>query len=117
MMTYFWGFLFCGLVCMFAQVVYDHSKLTPGHITTGLVVLGAFLETMNVYDFLLKHCGMGASIPILSFGHSLAHASYAAALKDGWLGIVGGLFDKTASGISFAIFMACLVALIFKAHD
>lgn len=60
---------------------------------------------------------MGASIPILSFGHNLAHASYFSALKEGWLGIISGLFDKSASGISFAIFMAFVVAILFKAHD
>lgn len=54
-MIYLNGFIFCGFVCMVAQIIYDHSKLTPGHITTLFVVVGALLESMNIYDFILKN--------------------------------------------------------------
>lgn len=36
------SFLFCGFICMISQIIFDNSKLTPGHITSILVVLGAF---------------------------------------------------------------------------
>lgn len=116
-MIFVYGFLFCGFVCMLAQLIFENTKWTPGHITTCFVVIGALLESMDIYDFIIQKCGIGAIIPILSFGHNLAHASYASALKEGWLGLISGVFDKSASGISFAIFMAFWVALLFKAHD
>lgn len=41
-MNYLLAFLFSGFVCLIAQLIYDHSRLTPGHITSLFVVLGSF---------------------------------------------------------------------------
>ena len=43
METFIYAFLFCGFVCMIAQVILDNTKLTPGHVTSLFVVIGAFL--------------------------------------------------------------------------
>ncbi len=116
-MVYINGFLFCGSCCAIAQFIYENSKLTPGHITSIFVVLGSLLECLDIYDFLIEKCGIGASLPITSFGHSLTHAALSATQNDGIFGIFTGVFDKTASGISFAIFVAFWMAILFKAHD
>ena len=116
-MVYIYGFLFCGTCCALAQLIFEKTKLTPGHITSLFVVLGSLLECLNIYDFLMEKCGIGASLPITSFGHALTHASLSATQNDGWLGIFTGVFDKSASGISFAIFVAFWMAILFKAHD
>ncbi len=113
-MIYLTSFLFCGFICMIGQIIYDNTKWTFGHITTLFVVLGALLETLDIYDTLIRYVGFGAQLPILSFGHSLAHGSYHGALQNGWLGLVNGLFDKTSSGIAFAIFAAFLCAVLFR---
>ena len=44
MMTYIYAFLFCGFVCMVSQIILDNTKLTPGHVTSLFVVIGAFLD-------------------------------------------------------------------------
>ena len=49
-MTYFYAFLFCGFVCMLGQIILDNTKLTPGHITTLFVIIGAFLDIFGIYD-------------------------------------------------------------------
>lgn len=116
-MIYLYGFLFCGGCCAIAQIIYEKTKLTPGHITSLFVVIGSFLEFFNIYDFIIEKCGAGASLPITSFGHALTHAAILSSQNDGWIGILTGVFDKSASGISFAIFMAFWVAIIFKPHD
>ena len=43
MMTYVYAFLFCGLICLISQIILDNTKLTPGHVTSIFVVVGAFL--------------------------------------------------------------------------
>lgn len=117
MMMYVSAFVFCGSLCLIAQCIYDNSKLTPGHITSLFVVLGAALETFQIYDKLLEWAGIGASLPITSFGHSLAHGAYAGAIENGWLGLISGIFDKTAGGIAFAIFMAFAISLCFRSRS
>ncbi len=68
-----YSFLFCGIVCLIAQLILDNSKLTPGHITSIFVVLGSFLDVFNIYDMIVEVVGGGAMVPITSFGHQLIH--------------------------------------------
>ena len=96
------------------QVIYDNKKLTPGHITSLFVVIGSFLDVFGIYDKILKISRVGASLPIISFGHSLAHASWERMGQDGILGALLGIFDMTAAGINAAIIFAFVMALIFK---
>ena len=51
-MTYIYAFLFCGLVCLIAQIILDNTKLTPGHVTSLFVVIGAFLDVFGIYYML-----------------------------------------------------------------
>lgn len=108
------SFLFCGLVCMISQIILDNTKLTPGHITSILVVVGAFLDTFSIYDMIIKYVGGGALLPITSFGHSLIHGALLRAESFGVFGIFMGMFDLTATGITAAIIFSFIFTLIFK---
>lgn len=113
-MIFFNAFIVCGGICLAGQLIYDNTKLTAGHITSLFVVLGAALDTFGLYDKLLEFGGMGASLPITSFGHSLIHGALAKAQSDGVIGILLGMFDLTAAGITSAILFAFLIALVCK---
>ena len=113
-MSYILAFLFCGFVCLLAQLMYEYTKLTPGHITCTFVVIGAFLDLFHFYDRLVEVFHAGALLPITSFGHSLMHGAMAATQEYGIFGIAMGMFDLTAAGISAAILFAFLAAIIFK---
>lgn len=112
-MNYLMAFLFSGFVCVIAQVIYDNSKLTPGHITSLFVVIGSFLDLFHIYDQSVKIFHAGALIPITSFGHSLMHGAMAATKEYGIFGIAMGMFDLTAAGITAAILFGFIVAMIF----
>ena len=68
-MVYFNSFLFCGTICLIGQIIFDNTKLTPGHVTTIFVVVGTFLDLFNIYDKIVLWAGGGALVPITSFGH------------------------------------------------
>ena len=106
--------LFCGIICMIAQIILDNTKLSTGHITSIFVVLGAFLDSFSFYDKIIKSVGGGALLPITSFGHSLIHGALAKANEYGIIGILMGMFDLTATGITAAIIFAFVFSLIFK---
>ena len=113
-MLLFNSFLFCGFICMIAQIILDNSKLTPGHITSILVVIGAFLDTFSLYDQFIKVVGGGAMVRISSVGHSLIHGALVKAESYGLVGILMGMFDLTATGITAAIIFSFVFALLFK---
>lgn len=113
-MIYVYSFLFCGIVCMISQLILDNTKLTPGHVTSLFVVIGAFLDIFGIYDKIVLYCGAGAIIPITSFGHLLIHGAMDLAGEMGPLGLAFGIFDLTSAGISVAIVAAFTLCLIFK---
>ena len=107
-------FIVGGIICIIGQILIDKTKLTPGHITSLFVVIGAFLDSFSFYDKIIKVVGGGALVPITSFGHSLIHGALAKTNEYGILGILMGMFDLTATGITAAIIFAFLASLIFK---
>ena len=116
-MIYINSFLFCGIVCLIGQLILDNTKLTPGHITTLFVVLGSFLDVFNIYDKIILWAGGGAMVPITSFGHLLIHGAMVSSVDIGMMGLMSGMFNLTASGITAAIVFSFLLSLIFKPKD
>ena len=116
-MIYFNAFIFCGLVCLLGQIILDNTKLTPGHITTIFVVVGAFLDVFNLYDKLVLWAGGGALVPITSFGHLLIHGAMDTVNNFGVMGLFMGMFDLTSSGIVAAIVFSFVLSLIFQPRD
>ena len=116
-MIYFNAFIFCGLVCMIGQLILDNTKLTPGHITTIFVVVGALLDTFSLYDRFVLFAGGGALVPITSFGHLLIHGALDTVNNFGLMGLFMGMFDLTSSGITAAIVFSFFLSLIFKPKD
>ncbi|WEG11440.1 stage V sporulation protein AE [Pullulanibacillus sp. KACC 23026] len=113
-MIFLWAFLVGGIICVVGQLLLDVFKLTPAHVVVIFVVLGAFLDSFGLYDQLIEFAGAGATVPITSFGHSLLHGAMLEADEHGYLGILMGIFNLTAAGISSAILFGFLVALIFR---
>lgn len=116
-MIYLYSFLFCGFVCLIGQIVLDNTKLSAGHITSLFVVIGAALDIFGIYDRIITLVGAGAMVPITSFGHSLIHGALQKASDFGLIGLLMGMFDLTATGITAAVIFTFIFSLFFKARD
>lgn len=113
-MMFFWAFVVGGLICVIGQIMMDVFKLTPGHMLSTFVVIGAILSGFGLYDRLIDFAGAGATVPIMSFGNSLVNGAMQEAEKHGLIGVVTGMFEVTSAGISAAIIFGFLGALLFK---
>jgi stage V sporulation protein AE len=116
-MIYLNAFLFTGFICLIGQLILDSTKLTPGHITSMFVAVGAFLDFFSIYDKLVLWAGGGALVPITSFGHLITHGALEAAEEYGFMGLLIGPFDLTSAGICATIIFSFVFALIFKPRD
>ncbi|WP_458414367.1 stage V sporulation protein AE [Schinkia sp. CFF1] len=114
MAIYFWAFVVGGLICVIGQIMFDVFKLTPAHTLTSLVVVGAILDGLGLYEPLIEFAGAGATVPITSFGNALVHGAMAEAERHGIIGVITGMFEITSSGISAAVVFGFLGALLFK---
>ncbi|WP_244445042.1 stage V sporulation protein AE [Oceanobacillus jeddahense] len=103
-----------GLICVIGQLKFDMFKLSPAHTLTILVIIGAILDGIGLYEPLIDFAGAGATVPITSFGNSLVHGPMQEAEKHGLIGVVTGIFEVTSAGISVAIIFGVIGALIFK---
>jgi len=114
-MIFLWAFIVGGLICVVGQIMFDVFKLTPAHTMSTLVVIGAIMDGLGIYEPLMDFAGAGATVPITSFGNSLVHGAMAEAEQHGLIGVVTGMFEVTSSGISAAIIFGMIGAIIFKA--
>jgi len=113
-MIFFNAFIVGGLICVIGQVLLDIVKLTPAHTLSTLVVSGAVLDGLGLYEPLIDFAGAGATVPITSFGNSLVHGAITEAQQNGWVGILTGIFEVTSAGISSAIIFSFLAAVVFR---
>ena len=116
-MDYLKAFLVGGGICLLAQLLIDHTKLTPARILVGFVVLGVILGGIGIYQPLVDFAGAGASVPLLGFGNTLARGVREAVEESVFLGIFTGGLKATAGGITVAITAGLLASLIFKPRD
>lgn len=116
-MIYFYAFLFAGAVCLICQVVLDNTKFTPGHITSGVTVIGALLSFLGIYDDIVTKCGAGATTLISNFGHMLYSAGIKGYEESGFLGIFSELLCSSGIAIVSVIIFSFFFTLLFKAKD
>ncbi|QGG46230.1 stage V sporulation protein AE [Heliorestis convoluta] len=114
METFFWAFVVGGLICVIGQLMFDVAKLTPAHTMTTLVVVGAVLGGLGLYEPLIDFAGAGATVPITSFGNALVKGALQEAERTGLIGIITGIFEVTSAGISAAIIFGFFAALLAK---
>lgn len=114
MQQFIWAFIVGGGICVIGQIMLDVFKLTPAHTMSTLVVVGAILGGLGLYDPLIKFAGAGASVPICSFGNSILKGALMEAEQVGFIGVLTGIFEITSSGVSTAIIFGFLASLIFK---
>lgn len=113
-MDYIKAFLVGGLICAAVQILMDKTKLLPGRIMVLLVVTGAVLGWIGIYEPFAEWAGAGATIPLLGFGNTLWKGVSEAVGKDGILGLFQGGFTAGSAGISGALIFGYIASLIFK---
>ena len=118
-MEYLKAFVVGGLICVVGQVLIDKTKLTPGRILVGFVVIGCFLGGLGIYEWLVNFAGAGATVPLPGFGYNLAKGVMKEIDEVGAIGILTGGLKASAAGISAAMLFALLSAVCFnsKAKD
>ncbi len=114
MEKFIWAFIVGGGICVIGQLMFDVLRLTPAHTMSTLVVVGAILGGLDLYEPLVKFAGAGASVPISSFGNSLVQGALTESEKTGVVGVLTGIFEVTSAGVSAAIIFGFLGSLIFK---
>ena len=113
-LTFVKVFVVGGLFCVVGPLLLAKTMLTTGRILAIFVVAGVVLTAVGLYEPLVEFAEAGATVPLTGFGYSLAKGVQEAVAEDGLLGALTGGITATAGGITAAIFLGLLVALLFK---
>lgn len=111
---FIWAFCIGGLICVGGQILMQQLKLTPAHTMVTLVVAGAVLGGLGLYQPLVELAGAGATTPIMSFGNSLVKGAMQEFASNGWIGLLTGIFEVTGAGVSSAIIFSFIAALVCR---
>lgn len=113
-MDYIKAFVVGGIICMLAQILMDKTRMMPGRVMVTLVVSGAVLGFLGIYEPFSKWAGAGASVPLLGFGNTLWKGVLEGLQADGFLGLFKGGFTSSAVGISGALIFGYLGSVLFR---
>jgi stage V sporulation protein AE len=106
-----------GGICVVGQLLLDYTKLTPARVLVGFVTLGVVLTAVGVYEPLVAFASSGATVPLTGFGYTLAQGVRQAVDEQGVIGAFTGGLTGTAGGITAAVTLGFLCALIAKPGD
>ena len=113
-MDYVKAFVVGGIICALVQILMTNTKLMPGRIMVILVVSGAVLGAVGLYQPFADWAGAGASVPLLGFGNTLWKGVKKAVDQEGLLGIFKGGLTASSAGICGALVFGYICSLIFK---
>lgn len=116
-MQFIWAFLIGGSICLLGQLLIDKTNLTPARILTAFVVAGVVLGAVGLYEPLVKFAGEGASLPISGFGYVMANGVRDALREDGAFGILTGGLKAAAGGVTAAMLLSVLAAVVAKPRE
>ena len=116
-MNYLWAFIIGGLLCAIGQTLIDYTKLTPARILVSYVVAGVVLGALGLYKPLVELAGAGATVPLTGFGNVLVEGVKQAIDEKGFIGILTGGLSGAAGGITAAVLLGLIVALVFRPKE
>lgn len=108
------AFVVGGAICALVQILLDKTKLMPGRVMVTLVVSGAILGFLGIYEPFSQWAGAGAGVPLLGFGNTLWKGVKKAIGEEGTLGIFKGGLTASSAGIAAALVFGYLASLLFK---
>lgn len=112
-MIYLYSFLFSGIVCLISSILYFKTKLTQGHITILLVLIGVILGGLGIYPKLCEIFGGGAKVLIINFG-SLLTLGAIENIHQSYLNIFEGMFKYTSFTLSYVLVISLIMSLFFR---
>lgn len=110
-MDYCKAFLVGGCICALVQFLMEKTKLMPGRIMVLLVMCGALLSFLGLYEHMEAFAGAGVSVPLLGFGNALMEGVKESVKEDGFLGLFRGGFRAAAVGCSAALMFGYIASL------
>lgn len=119
--NYTLAFIVGGIICMIGQAINDLYMKVGGLDKLGassatsitLIVIGAFLTGLGVYDLIGKRAGAGSIIPITGFANSIVSPAMEYKREGYVLGVGANLFKIAGPVLVYGIGSSILCGIIY----
>lgn len=115
------AFLFGGLVCTVGQLITDIYKQTLDMSSTEagnpavatMILIGALLTGLGVFDKLARYGGAGLAVPVTGFANSVVSSALEFKREGLVMGVGSKMFNLAGSVITFGVVTAFVIGLIY----
>lgn len=114
------AFLVGGLICSFGQLIINFlvlsgmERLEASTATTAfLILLGALLTGLGVYDRIGKYAGAGSIIPVTGFANSIVAPALEFKREGYVMGVGAKLFTVSGPVLVYGIATSIIIGLIY----
>ena len=111
----FGGLITCsgeGLLILFSKVISD-EKLCLTLVTVTLIVVGAILTALGVFDKIAKFAGAGTLVPVTGFSNAVVSEAMDARSEGFVLGVGAKIFTVCGPVILFVLASGTLYGIIY----
>ena len=108
------AFVAGGIICVFAELLIDLTKLTPARILVTYVCFGVLLYAIGVFEPMKEIFGAGVTVPLIGFGANIAKGVKEAIDSLGPIGILSGGLSAAATGTTAALLFGLLASFLFN---
>ncbi len=116
----FFAFLVGGIICVIGQVVSNYFKgrgfdieQAAGATVISMILLGAILTGIDVYDSIAKYAGAGTIVPITGFANAIVAPAIEFKSEGYILGVGAKMFVIAGPVLVYGITSSIIVGLIF----
>ena len=113
------SFVVGGAICVVGQIILDYlvAKRVPftqatAMTSTAMVIIGAFLTGIGVYDRIGAVAGMGAALPITGFANSMVSPAIEFKREGFILGVSARMFQIAGPVIVYGSVVAVVVSIL-----
>lgn len=115
-----WAFFVGGLICTFAQFIFNTLKASGLNKTDAntvtviiMVFLGAFLTGLGIYDKLGKRAGAGSIVPISGFANSIVAPAMEFKREGYVLGVGAKMFSLAGPVLVYGFGSSVIIGLLY----
>lgn len=116
----FLAFLFGGLICsigeglylLFTEFIHD-EKISLSLVTLSLILFGAILTAIGVFDKIAKYAGAGTLVPVTGFSNAVVSEAMDAKSEGLVLGVGSKIFTVAGPVIIYGLLSGVIYGVIY----
>ena len=118
------AFLFGGLICTIGEGLFilfsrftNDEKIALTLVTITLIIIGAILTAIGVFDKIARYAGAGTLVPVTGFSNAVVSEAMDAKSEGMVLGVGSKIFTVAGPVILYGIFSGVIYGVVYYVYS